>query len=129
MMELKITADERFLEALEGLTQVFQAYMEDRPPKMTAASAIAVMEEANERLQARSAEPAEPDRNEPAAQEEPPEEAPVSAEEVKHQAIRMIQGGQRDAVKGLLERYGVARVGDITEDKLAAFKQDLDGLK
>ena len=128
MMELKITADERTLKALEMLALAINAYTADRP-KMTAASAITAMEEAKERIQASYAEPAEPDRTEPAAQEEPPEEAPISAEDVKRQAIRMIQGGQRDAVKGLLERYGVARVGDVPDEKLADFKKDLDSLK
>jgi len=125
-MELKITADSRFLEAIEKLAEAIHASLHGQQPKLTAASAIAILEEANERLQARRAEPVEPDRTEPAPQEE---EQAISPEDVKHLAIRMIQGGQRDAVKALLDKYGAARVGDIPDDKLADFKKDLDSLK
>lgn len=125
MMELKITADERTLEALEGLTKALNAYMtgkEALPDRTEPALKMPACEEE---------EYATPPGTEPAPQEEPPapEEAPISAEDVKRQAIRMIQGGQRDAVKGLLEKYGVARVTDVTDEKLADFKKDLDSLK
>lgn len=117
MMELKITADERFLAALEGLKEAIQASMRGE-----------VAMPAQEEPETRNLElhpVGEPDRTEPPALEE----APVSAEDVKRQAIQMIQGGKRDAVKGLLDKYGAARVGDISDDKLAEFAKDLAGLK
>lgn len=125
MMELKITADRRFLEAIEKLAEAIHESLRGQASKTPKVKMPAC--EAEEY----AAPVIEPERTEPAAKEEPPaqEETPVSAEEVKRQAIQMIQGGLRDAVKALLEKYGVARVTDIADEKLAEFKKDLDGLK
>ena len=116
-MELKLTADKKLLEALERLAEALSAH------SIPVAAPITVSTE----------EPKE----EPAPQEEPVQSQPepaapalptYSKDEVQHMAIKKIQAGKRDAVKKLVSSYGAERVGDVAEEKLAAFAAELEAI-
>lgn len=116
-MELKLTADKKLLEAIERLIEAINAN------RVVAAAPVAA--------------PAEEPKKEPAPQEEPAQAEPEPVEEpkatytkdaVQHMAIEKIQAGKRDAVKALVSKYGAERVGDVAEDKLAAFAAELEAL-
>ena len=111
-MELKLTADKNLLDVLERIAQALNAH----------APVAVQIEEPKE-------EPAaleEPAQSEP----EPAAEAPAqyNKSEVQSMAIKKIQAGNRDAVKALIKKYGAERVGDVADDKLAAFAEELEAL-
>ena len=117
-MELKLTADKKLLEAIYSLVEAINTH------GFTAAPVAAPAEEPKE----------EPAKQEVPAQAEPEpakEEQPAPAytkDEVQRMAIKKIQGGKRDQVKALIDKYGAERVGDVAEDKLAAFAAELEAI-
>lgn len=116
-MELKITADKKLLEALMELTEAI------RGARPAAAAAPVTAQTAAPKEEPAEAAPA------PVESKPTKPEAPVlDREAVKHTAIVKIQAGHRDAVKALIEKHGAARVGDVTDDKLAAFAAELEAL-
>ena len=118
-MELKLTADKKLLEAIERLTEALTAHM------APAAAPAAVAAEEPKEEPAEQETPAQPDP-EPAEEQQPLKA--YTKDEVQRMAIKKIQGGKRDAVKALLEQVGAERVGDVAEDKLAAFAAELEAL-
>lgn len=111
-MELKLTADKKLLDTMERLIEALNAC---RLPGSTASIT----------------EPESCVKEEPVqAEPEPAKEAQkaYTKDAVQHMAIEKIQAGKRDAVKALIEKYGAERVGDVTEDKLAAFAAELEAL-
>ena len=116
-MELKLTADKKLLEVLERLAEALSA--RSIP---TAAPITVSTEEPKE----------EPVQQEEPAQSEPEPAAPAlptyTKDEVQHMAIKKIQAGKRDAVKALIKKYGAERVGDVAEEKLAAFAAELEAI-
>ena len=151
-MELKITADKKLLEALEkiaaainaaglygvnaGVRAQIDAAREAEEKATIEAKIGAVAEPAQDAAPAPETAPkAKPEEltthaTEPAteAPEAPTGEPAPSRDEVQRLAIVKIQGGQRKGVQDLVAKYGVARVGEVPEDKLAAFKAELEAL-
>lgn len=116
-MELKLTADKNLLDVLERIAQALNAH---RAPE---AAPVAVQIEEPKEEPAALEEPAQPEP-------EPAAEAPAryNKSEVQSMAIKKIQAGNRDAVKALIKKYGAERVGDVADDKLAAFAEELEAL-
>ena len=118
-MELKLTADKTLLDAIERLIEALNVNGGFAP------APVAVPAEEPE------AEPApqeEPAKAEPEPAKEEPAAPAYSKDEVQRMAIKKIQAGNRDAVKDLIEKYGAKRVGDVAEDKLAAFAAELEAI-
>lgn len=118
-MEIKITADNKLLEALNGLAEALRA-------ALTPASAPAAVS---------AAKPAPTPKEKPVtAQPEPPETVPLIdfaalRSEAQQTAIVKIQAGRREEVKALVKSCGGSRVGDIPEDNLSAFVAGLEAIK
>ena len=110
-MEIKIVADKKLLEALDKLAAALAAVAPAEPTPNTAEPALNV---------------AEPTPN--TAEPTPTPAKQVDRSEVQHVAIAKIQAGLRDKIKELLLRYGVSRLSDLPEDKLAEFLQELEAL-
>lgn len=120
-MEIKITADNKLLEALNGLAEALRA-------ALTPASAPAA-------TSAAKVKPAPAPKEKPVtAQPEPPETAPLIdfaalRSEAQQTAVVKIQAGRREEVKALVKSCGGSRVGDIPEDNLSAFVAGLEAIK
>ena len=112
-MELKLTADKKLLDAIERLIEALNANGGLSPAPVAAP------------VEAPKEEPAQP---EPEPAKEDPAAPAYSKDDVQHMAIKKIQAGNRDAVKALIEKYGAKRVGDVAEDKLAAFAAELEAI-
>ena len=126
-MEIKLTADKKLMEVLEqiaaALTSALTSAAQPAGSPQTAAPAQAEKTAAHE-TQPATAAPAPADD---AVAPPFPLETP-SRDEIQRLAIVKIQGGKRDAVKALVVKYGAARVGEVAEDRLAAFKAELEAL-
>lgn len=119
-MEIKITADKKLLEALEKIAAALTTFTSAGEP---AVAPVAPAPTKAEEIPAQNDKPAV---EAPAAA---PDIKPVpTRDEVQQLAIVKIQGGKRDAVKALVEKYGAPRVGEVDEDKLASFKAELEAL-
>lgn len=66
---------------------------------------------------------AEPEK--PAPVEEPAAPAPVDRKTVKRLAVKKIQEGKRDAVKAVIASFGVEKVDQVPEEKLAELETRL----
>lgn len=123
-MEIKITADNKLLEALNGLAEALRA-------ALTPASAPAAASAAK----AKPPRPAPTPKEKPVtAQPEPPETAPLIdfaalRAEAQQMAIVKIQAGKREEVKALVKQCGGSRVGDIPEDNLTTFVLGLEAIQ
>ncbi len=107
-MELKITADKKLLEAIDKLAEAMLTHRAtDAAPR-------------------RAPEGKEEPKPEP--KPEPEAKPTPSMNDVRTKAISLIQGGKRDEVKALLEKYGAKKVTAVAEDKLAAFAAELEAL-
>jgi len=117
-MELKLTADKKLLDTMERLIEAINAC---RLP-----GSIASIVEPESCVKEEPTPKEEPVQAEP----EPAKEAPkaYTKDEVQRMAIKKIQAGKRDDVKALIEKYGAERVGDVAEDKLAAFAAELEAI-
>lgn len=119
-MEIKITADKKLLDALEkiaaALTTAQESRQEAAEAPQTAAPAKA------EETTGPASKPAT-EANNPAESEPAP-----SRDEIQRLAIVAIQGGHREEVKALIEKFGGTRVKDVPENNLAAFKAGLEAL-
>lgn len=111
-MELKITADKKLLEAIDKLAEAMLA------------------RRATDAAPGRAPEGEEEPKPKPEPKPEPKIEAKPtpSMNDVRTKAISLIQGGKRDEVKALLEKYGAKKVTAVAEDKLAAFAAELEAL-
>lgn len=118
-MELKLTADKKLLDAIERLIEAING------SRVTAEPVATPLEEEPKEEPAQQEEPAQP-QPEPAKEE--PAAPAYDRDEVKRMATKKIQAGKRDAVKDLVEKYGAQRVGDVAEDKLAAFAAELEAI-
>lgn len=118
-MELKLTADKKLLDAIDRLIEAISAN------KAPAAAPVAALTEEPKEDPAPQEMPAQP---EPEPAKEEPAPPAYSKDEVQRMAIQKIQAGNRDVVKALIEKYGAKRVGDVTEDKLAAFAAELEAI-
>ena len=126
-MEIKLTADKKLMEVLEqiaaALTSALTSAAQPVGGSQTPAPALAEKTVAHETQPATAAPaPADADQAPPFPLETP------SRDEIQRLAIVKIQGGKRDAVKALVVKYGAARVGEVAEDRLAAFKAELEAL-
>lgn len=61
----------------------------------------------------------------PAPAEEPAAPAPVDRKTVKRLAVKKIQEGKRDAVKAVIASFGVEKVDQVPEEKLAELETRL----
>lgn len=120
-MEIKITADNKLLEALNGLAEALRA-------ALTPASApVAAPAPKDEQTPAPKKKPA-------TAQPEPKDTAPLIdfaalRAEAQQMAIVKIQAGKREEVKALVKQCGGSRVGDIPEDNLITFVLGLEAIQ
>ena len=116
-MELKLTADKKLLDAIDRLIEAITTH-----GGLAAAPVAAPATEPKEEPAQQEA-PAQPDP-------EPVKDEPVvfTKDEVQRMAIEKIQAGKRDQVKALITKYGAERVGDVAEDKLAAFAAELEAI-
>ena len=131
-------ADERAtIERRIGLCAQSADDAAERLADMAAAAKLAFDESAAKPAQAATTTaPTAKVEEEPTPKAEPATAAPAPSEsvpapsrdEVQRLAIVKIQGGQRKGVQELVSKYGVARVGEVPEDKLAAFKAELEAL-
>lgn len=118
-MELKLTADEKLLDTLERLIEALNGH------SAPVAAPVAVPTEEPKEEPTPDEESAQP---EPEPAKEEPAAPAYDKDEVKRMATKKIQAGNRDAVKALVEKYGAQRVGDVAEDKLAAFAAELEAI-
>lgn len=120
MMEIKIIADKKLLEAFDKLAEALKNLEQKRPaaaPQIDPVTALpAVVEETVTPPETASEEPSSP------AQDVP------TREEVQRIAVVKIQAKLGAKVKTLIEKHGGTRVADVPEANLAAFKADLEAL-
>lgn len=140
-MEIKITADKKLLDVLDKIAAAVATATGavNNPYTRGMIEAAKEKEEREARQEAKSApQTAAPAKVEetPAPSAEPAVEAnsptesePVpSRDEIQRLAIVAIQGGHREEVKSLIEKFGGTRVKDVPEKNLAAFKAGLEAL-
>lgn len=121
-MELKITADKKLLDAINKLADAILAV---RSTSIDVNPSPATGTAQQNATPAPDPEPEAPELSTPSS------EAPArtfAREEVQRIGIRKVQEGKRADVKALVEKYGAKRVGEIPEDKLAAFATELEAL-
>lgn len=123
MMEIKIIADKKLLEAFDKLAEALKNLEQKRPaaaPQIDPVTALpAVVEETVTPPQTASEEPSSPAQDAPGA---------PTREEVQRIAVTKIQSKLGAKVKALIEKHGGTRVSDVPEANLAAFKADLEAL-
>lgn len=120
-MELKIIADKKLLDALDRLVEAIRA-VQTPAAASVAAQTLAVTEEPTLEAKPTQAAPAVAESTSEVTADVP------SRESVQHVAVTKIRGGKRDKVKALIAKYGADRVSGVAEEKLAAFKAELEAL-
>lgn len=138
-MEIKITADRKLLDALERIAAAIAPVAApvaapEAPRRAKAAQTKTDPTPAPEPATAPTeAATTAPDVPWATTQETPPAETAAPAavptrEEVQKLAIARVHEGKREEMRALLARYQAARVSEVAEGKLAAFKAELEVL-